>query len=160
MDFKLKVLRFLIIFTFFQMLVYYISHNFDLVFLKWITAKGLSLLGFGTYGNVIYLPKLNASLKLENYCTGILMYFTLISLFFIFFDLKTAIMYSIFSIPIVYFLNLIRIISSISVGIITNNFELLMFVHDFIWFFAMPILIYLVFKEFEKLNKKHRKNQS
>ncbi len=159
---KLKILRFLIIFTFFQILVYYINHNFDLVFLKDLTIKFISIFGFETNKDVIYIPQISSKLKIVNMCTGILMYFTLISLFFAFFKFKRAIIYSILMIPIVFILNLIRIISSIYVGIITKNFELLKFTHDFIWFFLTPIIIYLIFKEIkkfdEKLDKKNGKN--
>jgi len=93
-------------------------------------------------------------LEIEPLCTGILMYFTLISLFFAFFSFKRALIYSILFIPVVFILNLIRIVSSIYAGITTKNFEMLRFTHDFVWFFLMPIIIYFMFKITEKLDSK------
>jgi len=152
---KLKIFRFLLIFTFFQFLVYYINHNFDLIFLKEITIKTISFLGFETNNNAIYLPQISCSLKIVNMCTGILMYFTLISLFFAFFSFKRALIYSILFIPVVFILNLIRIILTCIIiqkfGYVGVIFHDVYWISDGIFTF---ILFYIVYKINEKINAK------
>ncbi len=94
-------------------------------------------------------------LEIEPLCTGILMYFTLISLFFAFFSLKRALIYSILFIPVVFILNLIRIVLTCTT-ILKFNYIGILF-HDIYWIFDgffTFILFYIVYKINEKTNAK------
>ena len=86
------------------------------------------------------------------------MYFTLISLFFAFFSFKRALIYSILFIPIVFILNLIRIILTC---IIIQKFGYTGIIfHDVYWIFDGVftfILFYIVYKINEKVNAKWEK---
>jgi exosortase/archaeosortase family protein len=94
-------------------------------------------------------------LEIEPLCTGILMYFTLISLFFAFFSFKRALIYSILFIPVVFILNLIRIILTCIIiqkfGYVGVIFHDVYWISDGIFTF---ILFYIVYKINEKINAK------
>ena len=149
---KIKIIRFLIIFIFFQFLVWFINNNFDLSVLKNLTLSSISLFGFKTYGDFVYIPQINAKLRIVNLCTGILMYFTLISLFFAFFDFKKAVIYSVLFIPIVFFINLIRIILTCIFTKYFGYFGVL--IHDIYWICDGIITFVLFYITKEKINAK------
>ncbi len=112
--------------------------------------------------NLLNLPHKNVDISIGKYileieplCTGILMYFTLVSLFFAFFSLKKALIYSIVFIPIVFILNLIRIL--LTCIIIKNYGYIGIIFHDIYWIFDgifTFVLFYLVYKINDKIKAK------
>ena len=115
-----------------------------------ITKIVASILNLNYQGDTIFIN--NYILEVEPLCTGILMYFTLISLFFAFSDFKKAVIYSVLFIPIVFFINLIRIILTCIFTKYFGYFGVL--IHDIYWICDGIITFVLFYITKEKINAK------